>query len=77
MPGQERFDVLDGLRLGELSEEVTKVGVGLESIRLRCFDKRIEIGAGFGPFDGRTEQPAAASESKGPDGVLRFFVGNQ
>ena len=70
-PGwQQRFNVGQRLRPGQLGEHPAQVGVGFESVRLRALDERVQPGAGPGAGHGIGEQPAPTPEAKWADGIF-------
>ncbi len=74
VPGQQRFDVVEGSGGRELREDSLEVGVGLEAVGLGGFDERVEVGAGPGAVDGIGEEPVLAPGDEGADGVLAAVV---
>jgi hypothetical protein len=57
VPGEQRFEVFDGARLGELLEQVEQVGVGLEPIDLGTSDQGVQVGTRSGTLLGFCEEP--------------------
>jgi hypothetical protein len=46
-PRQQVFNILHGVSLRQCREHLAQVVIRLQSIRLRCFDEGIQVGAGF------------------------------
>ena len=59
---------------GEFAEEADQIGVGIDAVGLAGLDQRIEVGTGMGAGHRIGEQPVAASDDEGADGVLAQVV---
>ena len=59
---------------GKFAEQADEIGVGVDAVGLAGFDERIEVGAGVGTGDGVGEQPVAAADDEGADGVFAEVV---
>ena len=70
VPGEQGFDLVEGVCDGQFSEEMAEVGVRLKAIGLGGLDEGIEIGAGLGAMDGIGEEPVFSADDEGADGLF-------
>src|SRR6266404_3139827 len=70
VPGQQRLDLLDGLRSRQLGEQAAQVRIRLQFVGPRGLNQAVKMGARLGAADRVGEEPVAAPEGKGADRVL-------
>jgi hypothetical protein len=58
---EQRLDLGERGGGGQVGEDVSQVGRGLERVRLGTLDERVEIRAGFGAARGVGEEPVLAT----------------